>query len=515
MNRATRRVPPGGKVQLTLPAETVLRAGSGAGALDFVPLPIVTLNEDGAIYDCNTAAAQLFGRQREHLMRLPFAVLVRPESVAVFLNHVQRCRDFRSEVVTTEVQVRLPGHKTAPMQLVTRAMPGTGGMLLQTALVDLSEHNERERELEKARQYTELFEFVPGPLLVLDLDLYILASNSALRDKLQCSRAQVEGNNLEQLDVVRWKTRKLFDELRHVASSGASLQNFPCEATLVGFGRPLHLLVSARRPAHIPGKLPVVLVALQDITEQRAHERERETLVAKLQELNDQLEQRVAERTDDLHEANESLRAMTRRVVEAQENERQAVARELHDEVGQALTGLTLLLTRAARENEGESLKKARQVVGDLLERVRNLSVHLRPHVLDNLGLLPALRWHVKNYTQQTGLRIVLRIDGCEGLNIPPDAALTIFRVTQEVLTNVSRHANAQSVQIHLRGSTSELELSVEDNGRGFDVQSVKPESAGLRNMRERVELTEGKFSIESEPGRGTNLCVKLPLGGE
>jgi signal transduction histidine kinase len=264
--------------------------------------------------------------------------------------------------------------------------------------------------------------------------------------------------------------------------------------------------------AHQPDERPVVPVALQDITQQQLHERERDDLLAQLQKLNDQLEQRVAARTEDLHRANESLRAMNRRVVEAQENERQAIARELHDEVGQALTGLTLLLNRAAQESKTESVEKAQEVVGDLLQRVRNLSVHLRPHVLDNLGLLPALRWHAKNYAQQTGLRISLQIESCEDLTIPPEAALTIFRVTQEALTNVSRHAQARSVQVQLRGSAIELQLSVEDDGRGFDVEGIRPESAGLRNMRERVELAHGEFLIESAPGHGTSLCVKLPL---
>jgi signal transduction histidine kinase len=359
----------------------------------------------------------------------------------------------------------------------------------------------------------KLFEFMPVPLLVLDPALGILMANSAFREKLNCPRTDVEGLAIDQLKLIRWTTPELLSALRRVAEGGLTLLNFPCEAVLVDLGRPLSFLVHARRLAPPDGTSPVVLVALQDVTAQRLHEEESDYLVAQLKTLNDALEQRVAERTRELNHAIESLRAMSRRVVEAQENERQAVARELHDDVGQALTGLTMMLERALHERPTATVQEAQRIVSDLLQRVRRLSVNLRPHVLDDLGLLPALKWHAKNYAKQTGLRISLKVEGCDGLAIPADTALTVFRVTQEALTNVSRHAAAKRVRVQLRGGAEQLELLVADNGQGFDVNRAHAESSGLRNMRERVEFSQGEFSIKSESGRGTTLRARLPMG--
>lgn len=211
----------------------------------------------------------------------------------------------------------------------------------------------------------------------------------------------------------------------------------------------------------------------------------------------------------------EHLRALSLRMVEVQEAERRFVARELHDEIGQMLTGLKLQLDLCLPQATGplqSSLSEARGWVADLMAQVRQLSLDLRPQILDDLGLLAALDWHFQRYTKQTGVRVDFHHRLC-ARRLPGHLETAVFRIVQEALTNVARHAGSQDVQVRLWPTTEGVGLRIEDHGRGFDaVHRIRGVSSGLDGMRERANLLGGKFTLETSPGHGTCLKVELPL---
>jgi PAS domain S-box-containing protein len=212
----------------------------------------------------------------------------------------------------------------------------------------------------------------------------------------------------------------------------------------------------------------------------------------------------------------ERLQILSQRLVEVQENERRYIARELHDEIGQALTGLKLVLDMTARspgENVGESLCEALTLVDGLMTQVRDLSLDLRPTMLDDLGLLPALLWHCGRYTDQTGVHVDFRHTNLEGRRFDPKLETAAYRIVQEALTNVARHADVDRVMVRLWVEQDTLNVQIEDRGAGFDPEQVQDaESSGLVGMRERAVLQGGELTIESAPGTGTRLAARLPL---
>lgn len=243
--------------------------------------------------------------------------------------------------------------------------------------------------------------------------------------------------------------------------------------------------------------------------------RQQQTRVA-LRRANDELEHHVQERTEELASANAALRAMSLRLVEVQEQERRALARELHDEAGQVLTGLKMVVERSlpeAPESLRPRLDEAVKLINDLISRVRSLSLELRPQMLDDLGLLVALDWLFKRYTQQTNIRVDFRRSALEA-RLPALLETAFFRIAQEALTNVARHARVNEVTVRLWADAERAGLQIEDNGTGMDVEAALAarNSTGLSGMRERAELLGGEFTLESKTGHGTRLTVELPL---
>jgi PAS domain S-box-containing protein len=230
--------------------------------------------------------------------------------------------------------------------------------------------------------------------------------------------------------------------------------------------------------------------------------------------------QGVARDITDRKRAQEAL-LYSRRLIEAQMAEKQVIARELHDEVGQILTKVRMNLQSLAGPGPPE-LQPARidqslAVVDEALKRVRELSLNLRPSVLDNLGLNSALRWYVDRYSQQSGVVADLQSDLEEDRRLSVELETACFQIVQEALTNIARHARATHVLVRLRCANGSLDLKVIDNGVGFNVDALirdaPPDMAlGLRGMREGAIAARGHFQIESAPMRGTEVRASFPL---
>ncbi len=204
-----------------------------------------------------------------------------------------------------------------------------------------------------------------------------------------------------------------------------------------------------------------------------------------------------------------------RRVVAGQEVERRRLARELHDETGQALTSILLGLRAVDEAGSGEDVAQAladlRELVVATLQDVRRLAVQLRPKALDDFGLVPALERLAQTFSESSGIGVQLEATlGDERL--PAEVETTIYRIVQEALTNVVKHAEATEVSILLVRRDSTVTAVLEDNGAGFRPEVVRSDSLGLEGMRERVALHDGRLTVESAPGAGTTLRVEVPL---
>lgn len=212
----------------------------------------------------------------------------------------------------------------------------------------------------------------------------------------------------------------------------------------------------------------------------------------------------------------ERLSVLTRRLFSSAEDERRKLSRELHDDLGQALTSIGLDLQIAERKGQSESgriaIDRALHTVRGALDRVRAISSMLRPAVLDDLGLEQAVRTMLSEFTTRTGVDGQLEIQ-LEGPRVPEGATGHIYRILQEALTNVSRHAAASTVFITLRAGVERIELTVKDDGAGFQTADVPTAKRfGLLGIRERSELMGGSFTLESAPGAGTTIHVSIPL---
>lgn len=212
--------------------------------------------------------------------------------------------------------------------------------------------------------------------------------------------------------------------------------------------------------------------------------------------------------------AEEALRALSHKLAELQESERRHLARELHDEIGQALTGLRFVI-ESSRESQAHSpkLEEAMEIINNLIQQVHDLSLDLRPTVLDDLGLLPALFWYIERYSAQRGIRVNFTHRGLDR-RFPSDIETAVYRIVQEGLTNVSKYAKVDTVDVSIWTTESHLQVQIEDTGVGFDVAQalMPPNSSGLVGMKERVSLLGGSFAIDSARGEGTRLTAEIPL---
>lgn len=207
-------------------------------------------------------------------------------------------------------------------------------------------------------------------------------------------------------------------------------------------------------------------------------------------------------------------RDAVRRVVEAQELERARLARELHDETGQALTSILLGLKPLEQTAESaearDALESVRQLVISTLQDVRRLAVELRPSALDDFGLVPAVERLAETFREQSGMRVDLESQLGAG-RLPREAETTVYRVIQEALTNVIKHAGADRVSILLQRKNSSVIAVVEDDGSGFDPNGTRSDALGLAGMRERLTLAGGRLLVESTPGSGTTVVAEVP----
>lgn len=276
-----------------------------------------------------------------------------------------------------------------------------------------------------------------------------------------------------------------------------------------------------------PGCLTELVFSLNNALKRADAERLNARLTTELATLNRSLAEQVTARTRELEQevivrrdaerrAEENaarLQALSTKLIRVQEDERRALAQELHDQIGQLLTGLRFQLEAARDVASSKPLVDAMAVTGDLLHSVRALTLQLRPRVLDDLGLQPALEWLAKVYYGQTKIAVELELT-LPAQRLAAELETTVFRMVQEALTNVARHSGATAAFVTVTTDETALHVEVADRGKGFDSSTAlaRRDSLGLAGLDERVRLARGQLEIFSQPGHGTRLHAEFPL---
>ena len=372
---------------------------------------------------------------------------------------------------------------------------------LQVADEELRQQNE---ELAMARQiaeverqrYQELFDFAPDAYLVTDTAVIVQAANHAAAALLAVPQDRLRGKPLIVF-VDPAEQRAFYDHLAHLSQRGGvstwEMRLRPRQ------GDPLYVAVTAGIVRDAQGHSVTLRWLLRDISERKAA----------LQKAK-QAEQAV-------QQSREQLRALATHLQTQQEEERLHIAREIHDELAQALTVLKIdvawLSHRLAASDASyrQRLSEMAGMLDTLVNTVRRIGTELRPHILDDLGLTAAIEWQLQEVCKRTGMAHQLELPA-EEIPLGQAQATAIFRIFQEALTNVLRHAAANKVSVRLVQRPEALLLQVVDNGRGITPEQLTARhSLGLLSMRERAHLWGGEVTIEGKPGLGTIVSVRIP----
>ena len=247
--------------------------------------------------------------------------------------------------------------------------------------------------------------------------------------------------------------------------------------------------------------------------------RQLRALLAAQRSWNQELEQKVQERTQELQELCRQRNRLLVKVVSSQEEERRRIARELHDETSQVLANFIVTLGAIGRQTTDsrthQQLARLREMAVQALEDLKHIILDLRPRLLDDLGLSAAVRWHAERRLEEAGIRLVFEEEGHER-PLPPHVQTGVFRIVQEAVNNIARHAEATQARVRLVWRPEELRVTVADNGQGFEaagrLDGPRDTAFGLTGMFERAELIRAALHLRSSPGQGTTVVLTLPL---
>ena len=491
-------------------------ACSGGHLFEALPFPVIETNGAGKITRVNGRARRLLEAAGSSTLteRSLASAVFAPASRATVRAMVRYLAD-RSKPLFREglAVITAKGRCRDVLVQAGRTGPagGPGGRLV-FALTDVTASAARfDRLLKSEAKWFSLIESAPDIILLIDKKLRIHFINRVPGG----TPGQALG--LSILDFVMPPDRPLVRRtVRDIFLSGQP-GCYECRG-MTPSGR-IGWYAMCVGPVRSGGKVLEALLIARDITQMKQTE-------AELRLHREDLSRIVREKTSELSAANiklfqsrDGLRRLSRRLQEAREEERAALARDIHDEIGSALTGLKMSIDLLGDRHSGNPefrrmQDKLKAGIDEAMMNVRGLIARLRPPILDDLGLGAAIAWQGRVFGERTG--IVCRVEAAaKGMDVTGDRATALFRVFQELLTNIARHAGATEVKVRLRKGSGTIALTVTDNGRGMPKDTLSaPGSLGLLGIQERLAEFGGSFKIARAEGGGTRAEVRLPLTG-
>jgi PAS domain S-box-containing protein len=447
-------------------------------------------NEHGFIY-VNPATEQLYGYSREEFKQLTWRDLVHPEA-RLEAEARWQARQQQPSRDTSQGELKLISKTGQPIWVSysTGNLELDGQRYMISTSFNITERKQAEEELRVSEErFAAAFNASPDAMAITTFDegRYVLVNDAWVRI-FGINREEALGQQFRNLRIWVDDTQRYY-VFNQVRTAGLVVDHEVTGQT--SEGQPITLLITAKLIRL--GAETFVLSVSKDITERKRVEVE-------------------------LQASQAELRNLAGRLQNVREEERAAIAREIHDELGQALTGIKMDLKWLERLLPLESvparerLASVYSLIGNTVQSVRQLATSLRPGVLDDFGLVAALEWQAREFTTRTGIACDFT-ELSEELPLDPAHATALFRIFQETLTNVARHAEATQVNARLHYEHNNLHLQIHDNGKGISADEIKnSRSLGLVGMRERALLLGGKFSIEGGPGMGTTIDVQIPL---
>lgn len=459
---------------------------------------IITVDESQRIVQFNAAAERVFHWPRQAMIGQRLDALIPEPFREAHRRHVER---FAETAVTSRsmgAQMVLRGLRANgeefPIDASISQHVEDGRKLFTVILRDVTERVRAEELLARSEaRLRGILDTAMDAIITVDERQHIVLFNKAAEAVFQCPRDQAIGAPLEWFIPERFRGEH-GAHVKRFGDTGATSRRMGGARVVMGLrrnGEEFPIEASISQTAE--GGQPSFTVILRDVTERARNE-------------------------EALRRSREELRQFAIAANSVREQEKSRIARELHDELGQALTALKIdvgwLKERLASQGGEVAMKLASmQVLLDgTVAAARRISADLRPLMLDDLGLVAACDWLVNNFTQRTGIECEFTMGGGE-LDLPDPYATAIFRVLQESLTNVAKHAQASHVEATLQREGDAITLTVRDNGKGFSPDDPrKPNSYGLLGLRERAYLLGGEAKIRSAPGKGTTIELQLDL---
>jgi len=512
---------------------------------DFAPVGYLTLSREGIIGEANLAGAGLLVVNRAALVRQNFRSFVLPADRPLFDHFL---RQVFAHTVNTEGEMRLARAGKPPADVRMRANLSGEGQSCQVALTDITGQRQAANKVRVSEvRFRRLFETAHDGILLLDPHTRkITDANPLMTKMLGYPREQLVGKELFEIGLLKDEgaSQVMFQKLtrRHEVR----YEDLPLESQ---GGR--HQEVEVVANLYEENGHSVIQCNIRDITARKQVEAALRAAQVQLAQHAGQLEKQVAKRTAELTATNrrlessirtisqgrekyrllleeaqvmhKKLRHLTHQILTAQEEERKKISRELHDDVVQTLVGINVELSALVHGNSAgvrilkNKISHTQRLVEKSVDSVHRFARELRPAVLDDLGLIPALHAYCVNLAQRKKLKIVLTaFGGVEALD--SDKRTVLFRVVQEALTNVARHAHATRAQVVITKVPGAIRLEVRDNGKSFKVrktlQTKYNKRLGLVGMRERIEMVGGNLTIESVSGKGTTVRAEIPFNG-
>jgi PAS domain S-box-containing protein len=483
----------------------------------------LVVHANGLMLDVNKRITDMLGYDPKELIGRPFWEFIDT-----------RYHDVVNENVRTgasaayEVELIHRDGSRVPVEVMGKPLTWKGKEVRVAALRDITERKRAEQALrESEEKYRTIVETASEGIIMVDSESSTTYVNDSFAKMLGFLPAELIGKNITDY----------FDK-EHLALALAKREERRQHGVRNSFesklirkdGSPLWLIVNSSPLLDKAGKFVGSLGMVTDITARK----EAEEAIRKAHE---ELEKRVQERTSELSEAFERLRAenIARKQLEdtlrqseyqvrffasqcltAQETERKRVAGELHDSIAASLGAMKFRIEKIAEEMKQrrggpDSLKDLASKVADMNSEVRRIMADLRPSILDDLGIIPAMNWLCREYQKTYSHITVEEQIGVSEQEVPDALKTPIFRISQEAMNNIAKYSKASLVNLSLRKEDGEILLTIQDNGQGFDQATVK-KGMGLSTMKERSQLSGGSFVIESQGGKGTIVCASWPL---
>ncbi len=448
------------------------------------------LSPDGRVLDVNAACSRLLGRTRSCLRGCPLDELSADAGQRQALERrLVKGSSFR------DARMRLRRQDGSLIDCLAAARPlrNPGETPWLCLLTNVTPYTARMREMEASGEWLSHFanmakDSLWASELLPDGSIHVTYMSQSIANIIGYTGEEIQGMTLDQM-VMPSSAKAAAESYRWQLRMDGKAGVDPDRSWRIEFqlrhkdGHPVWVEAESMFTRDKQGRPVGIIGFTRDVTERRRYEAR--------------------------------LRALSSSLVEMQESERRHIARELHDQIGQSLTGIRMLLGMLPDRLPGTANRTVAEIhaeIDDMMNRVKDLSLKLRPSTLDDLGLLPTLLRHFRTYKTQTNVEVHFKQKGMER-RFAPAVETAVFRIVQEGLTNVARHAGVGNVNVRIVATRKRITLQIEDSGRGFarDAVHASSDAIGIVGMQERAALAGGRLWVESVPGVGTRVMAEIP----